>query len=71
MVWLTVDKDGSEFLFSEHPVLKNGRFIPQKFIYYYDTGSVEHYGNHVKIPKGSIKKLLGYELTHEKSQKLL
>ena len=71
MVWLTVNKDGSEYLFSEHPVLKDGKFIPQKFLYHYDDGDVEHYANYIKMPKGSIKKLLGRELTFEESPTLL
>lgn len=71
MVWLTVDIKGNEYLFSEYPIRKDGQFIPQKFIYHYDTGDIEHYANYIQMPKGSIKKLLGKELIFEESPKLL
>lgn len=67
MVWLVIEENGNEYIYSEKPILEDGEFIPQKFTYHYDNEDVEQYGNFVQMPRGSIKCLLGKELTFEKS----
>lgn len=61
MAWLAVDKDGDEYLYLNEP---------EKYIHYnvFDSRQIDFEiwaadGNHLKLPKGSIKKLVGYELT--------
>lgn len=67
MVWLVVEENGNEYIYSEQPILKDGEFVPQKFTYHYDDEDVEQYGNFVEMPRGSIKCLLGKELTFKES----
>lgn len=57
MVWLTVDKDGIEKIFSREPIRDCFRWVR------YVTGWGEPYGSVIEIPKGTIKKLIGRELT--------
>lgn len=55
MAWVAVDRDGSEHVFSD---------IPQRG--YCVFRSISKYGNDLKrvsLPKGSIKKLIGRDLT--------
>ena len=57
MVWITVDKDGTECVFTHKPKrgIKSGEWL----IATYDT-----YGStFIELPKGSIEKLIGKELT--------
>lgn len=58
MAWLAVDKDGTEVLYELEP--KRGKYI---FIPTYDKDY--SYSRFVKLPKGSIKKLIGRELSWE------
>lgn len=51
MAWVAVDKNGQEVIFEDQP-------IKGKEIWYLDR---EDY--YVNLPKGSIKKLIGRELT--------
>lgn len=69
MSWLVVNSDNKEYIYSEQPVLEDGEFVPQKCIYHYDYDNVdmEQYDNFVELPKGSIKRLIGKELTFEES----
>lgn len=68
MVWLVVEQNGSEYIYSEQPILKDGEFQPQKFIYHYvDEEDYDQFGDFVEMPRGSIKCLLGRELTFEES----
>lgn len=53
MAWLCVDKDGTEVVFNKKPVRDTGYW---KF-------STYDYNHYVCLPKGSIKKLIGRELT--------
>lgn len=53
MAWLAVDMDGSEFIYNKYP--ERGEYV-------FDP---EYWCNCVELPKGTIKKLLGYELTWE------
>ena len=54
MAFLAVDKNGKEFIYNSKPI---------RYDEYFDE---DHFGEgcvHVYLPKGSIKKLIGYELT--------
>lgn len=53
MAWVAVDKDGSEFIFEENPIRKLDYFDVR---YQFDDPVIQ-------LPKGSIKKLIGIELT--------
>ena len=52
MVWVAVDKNGTECVFTMEP--SRGP---------YKTWIVTAYGNYIELPKGSIKKLIGRKLT--------
>ena len=52
MTWVAVETKGSEWVFSGKP--KRSQF---------NTWRTEVWDNAVKLPKGSIKKLIGRELT--------
>lgn len=56
MAWLAVDKDGTEVLHDLEP--KRGKYI---FFTPYDKDYF--YPRFAKLPKGSIKKLIGRELS--------
>ena len=55
MAWVAVDKDGAEFIFEEKPIRKLDYFDVR---YQFDEPVVQ-------LPKDSIKKLIGRELTWE------
>ena len=57
MAWVAVDKDGFEFIYEDKPE----RYIACWSIW--RRGFSEEAMNHVILPKGSIKKLIGRELT--------
>ena len=59
MAWVAVDKNGDEYVYSYKP--------------YRDKGLVwlMSIGNNVELPKGSIKKLIGRELTWSDEQQKL
>lgn len=52
MAWLAVDKDGREGIYQFRPKRVNNQFIP---LYAYSMC--------LTLPKGSIKKLIGRDLT--------
>lgn len=54
MAWLTVDKNGEETIYEEAPIRDDGFWDPS----FHDPSFVE-------LPKGSIAKLIGRELTWE------
>ena len=54
MVWLAVDYNGTECVFTIEPSRSE-----------YKTWRVLVYGNYIELPKGSIKKLIGRNLTWE------
>lgn len=50
MAWVAVDKDGEEYIYKKEP---------ERNLYFWDT-----YNNgYVRLPDGTIKKLIGKELT--------
>lgn len=57
--WVAVDKDGSEYSFEMKPYRDYDEWRPV-----WDDG-FEEYTNYMGLPKGSIKKLIGRELTWE------
>ena len=54
MAWIAVDKDGSENIYQFHPKRRGNQFIP-----------VYAYSMWLTLPKGSIKKLIGKDLSWE------
>ena len=53
MIWVAVDKDGREYIYNEKPDKGNECFDPLGLLYC------------LALPKGSIKKLIGRDLTWE------
>ena len=53
MAWVAVDKNGHEFIFA-------GR--PTRAVFYWNEDS---FWDEVELPQGSIKKLIGRDLTWE------
>lgn len=57
MAWLAVDKDGQECIFAFEPIRRK---------YCFDAAEIcDIITNSVELPEGSIKKLIGRELTWE------
>ena len=54
MAWVAVDKDGRECIYQFRPKRRNNQFIP-----------LYEYSVYLVLPKGSIKKLIGKDLTWE------
>ena len=54
MAWVAVDKDGRECIYQFHPKRANNQFIP-----------LYEYSMWMALPKGSIKKLIGRDLSWE------
>lgn len=59
MAWLAVHNDGKEGIFTNKPARKGGLW--------WDTQYIDHtrYDTEIRLPKGSIKKLIGKDLTWE------
>ena len=61
MAWVAVDKDGRECIYQFRPKRGNNEFCPKRgnnqFIPLYE------YSMWMTLPKGSIKKLIGRDLT--------
>lgn len=58
MAWLAVDKDGTEAIYDECPRRRENREI-WDFIFLDDGRNI------IELPSGSIKKLIGRELSWE------
>ena len=58
MAWVAVDKDGSETMFTDKPCRV---FDDVEDCFYWDTSS----GMFINIPEGTIKKLIGKDLSWE------
>ena len=61
MAWLAVDKDGKETIFEELPRRTKVYWEPATF----GEGEWMEFTHYVILPKGSIYKLIGKELTWE------
>lgn len=59
MAWLAVDKDGTEVIYSIKPIRGTNKIKNNKDIWVLPSISA-HY---IYLPKGSIKKLIGKDLT--------
>mgnify|MGYP004499982367 FL=1 len=60
--WLAVDKNGTECIYADKkPLRGKDKWGPDSWDYRYDDAFYDF----VEIPKGSIKKLIGRELTSE------
>lgn len=51
MAWVAVDKDGTELIFNNEPSREDYVWVDP------------HWEEFIKLPKGTIKKLIGRELT--------
>lgn len=61
MAWLAVDKNGGELIFRFEPERKlDTDYMARSYWGWYDLG-IDDWG--LELPKGSIKKLIGRELT--------
>lgn len=61
MAWLAVDKNGGELIFRFKPERKlDTDYMTRSYWGWYDSG-LDDWG--LNLPKGSIKKLIGRELT--------
>ena len=60
MAWLAVDKDGSEYIYEEKPRKCENMYTPQ--VSEYDYEEMTH---NIKLPKGTIEKILGRKLTFD------
>lgn len=58
MAWVATEKDGEEYIFNE-PLIRN-KNSTHWFEYGYETN-----GFRILLPKGTIKKLIGRDLTWE------
>lgn len=54
MAWVAVDKDGSEWIFEDCPVRKNEEWV---------VGMRASWIDLLNIPKGTIKKLIGKDMS--------
>lgn len=54
MAWVAADEDGKECIYQFHPKRVNNHFVP-----------LYEYSMCMALPKGSIKKLIGRDLTWE------
>ena len=61
MAWVAVDKEGRECIYQFRPKRGNDQFLPKRrnipFIPLYE------YSMWITLPKGSIKKLIGRDIT--------
>lgn len=60
MAWLAVDKNGDEYVYSCKPIRETSSYWGKDC-----DKHGEDIGEAVKLPRGSIKKLIGRELTWE------
>ena len=57
MSWVAVDKNGTEAVYTNKP---------ERFLYDQNVGAwYDFYGKDVRLPSGSIEKLIGRKLTWE------
>lgn len=56
MAWVAVNIDGSENIFEEKPTCYNGYWTINDMAY-----DIEH--DIIRLPKGTIEKILGYKLS--------
>lgn len=69
MAWLAVNKNGDEYIFSSKPIRNLEYDIFEDPVYESWDGQgghleLHHYSD-IQLPKGTIKKLIGRELTWE------
>ena len=57
MAWVAVDSLGNEYIYANKPVFDSG--------YWCDVITIDHYyyDTEIHLPKGTIKKLIGKDLT--------
>lgn len=70
MAWVVVSKEGKEgiFMYKPYRLSSNNSIYGLREPEYWSDEDVSEYGNYdteISLPKGSIKKLIGRELTWE------
>lgn len=60
MTWVAVNKDGTE-LISQEPLKRD--FVSKRWFSFRLYADGKYYPSYIELPKGSIKKLIGRELT--------
>lgn len=70
MAWLAVDSNGSETIFAEKPIRSkcNVWFARVVFSINTDSETITNDSSFIELPQGSIKKLIGRDLTWEDGQ---
>lgn len=64
MAWIAVDTKGNEHIFHMHPTLNTNGYYEDTETYNEIRGITTNAKDYsIKLPKGSIKKLIGKELT--------
>lgn len=69
MAWVTVNKDGAEFIYDEKPTRGKNYWEPSiigQAPSSNDWGEEDYdniYDDYIRLPRGSIKKLIGRELS--------
>lgn len=63
--WLAIQKCGYECLFTEHAPEKRHLMKDGGWFRIFDSNKGEYIGQELPLPKGTIKKLIGRELTYK------
>ena len=66
MAWVAVDAHSGEYIFQNKPKRDDNWWVDPIYESFDGLGELEyHYYSDIKLPKGSIKKLIGRDLTWE------
>lgn len=67
MAWVAKDRDNTEYIFQNKPKCSEGYWTDEVFESFDGQGgkSIFHHATDIELPKGSIKNLIGRELTWE------
>ena len=64
MAWVAVDAHSGEYIFQNKPKRDDNWWVDPIYESFDGLGELEyHYYSDIKLPKGSIKKLIGRDLT--------
>jgi len=67
MAWVAVDEDGSEFMYDVKPIVNNKVYTNVEHTELEKMWILDnpYDDNYIRLPKGSIEKLIGKKLTWE------
>ena len=66
MAWVAVDASSDEYIFKNKPKRNNNWWVDPIYESFDGLGDLEYYYNSdIKLPKGSIRKLIGRDITWE------